>query len=172
MKKYSLFALFSAGLFLGSCTNYAPMKYGPIEFTGAFEGPVFEQGVVDVHFDFDFKPEDYGIDRNDVYSMVMSEVKLTTDFENGFGDFENISCIIMADGVKAEKVGTLNIKGAPSEITIPGLTESEIKKFKNVKKFHFEITAVAKSGIDDIYDDINIAGSFTMNIMVPEKKAK
>jgi hypothetical protein len=33
-----------------------------------------------------------------------------------------------------------------------------------------EITAVTKDDIEDIYEDINIKGSFTMDIMVPEKK--
>jgi hypothetical protein len=172
MRKYNLIAFFAALLLLGSCTNYAPVQYGPVEFEGALEGPVFAQGVVDVYFDFDFKPEDYGIDRNDVYSMVMSEIKLSTDYENGFGDFHSITFSLMADGVKSEKVGTIGIEGSPNELSIPGLTESEIKKFKNVKKFHFEVTAIAKSDIEDIYDDINISGNFVMNIMVPEKKVK
>jgi hypothetical protein len=100
----------------------------------------------------------------------MKEIKITTDYENGFGDFDNILCSIMADGVQSEKVGTIKIEGSPKELIIPGLSESEIEEFKNVKKFHLEITAVTKPGIEDVYEDINIKGAFVMNIMVPEKK--
>jgi hypothetical protein len=102
--------------------------------------------------------------------MVMKEIVLTTDYENGFADFDNISVIISADGVEAANVATMKIKDNGNTLTIPGLTEAEIKDFKGVKKFYMEITAVTKDDIEDIYEDINIKGSFTMDIMVPEKK--
>jgi hypothetical protein len=155
---------------LNSCTNYQPEKYGPIEFESVLEGPLFGEMVVDALVELDFSPEDFGIKRDEIHSMVMKEIKITTDYENGFGDFDNILCSIMADGVQSEKVGTIKIEGSPKELIIPGLSESEIEEFKNVKKFHLEITAVTKPGIEDVYEDINIKGAFVMNIMVPEKK--
>jgi hypothetical protein len=94
---------------------------------------------------------------------------LTTTYENGFGDFDNILVSFIPDGAQSQKVGTISIEGSPKEIIIPGLKESEIAEFKDVKKFHLEITAVTKRGIEDIYDDIPIKGSFTMDIMIPEK---
>jgi hypothetical protein len=157
-------------LFLSSCKSYEPENYGPIEFDTVFEGPFFGEMVVDALVELEFSPEDYGINRDEIHSMIMQEIKLSTDYENGFGDFDNILVSVMADGVQSEKVATIKIEGAPKELTIPGLSESEIKKFKNVKKFHLEITAVTKTDIEEVYDDIQVRGSFIMNIMVPEKK--
>ena len=67
-------------------------------------------------------------------------------------------------------MATIKITDNSNSLTIPGLSEAEIKKFKDVKTFYMEITAVTKDDIEDIYEDINIKGSFTMDIMVPEKK--
>ena len=165
--------LWSATIFaaiLIGCTSYAPEKYGPIEFETFLEGPLFASGVVDAQIEFEFTPSEFGINIDDVHSMVMNEITLSTDYENGFGDFDNISVIISADGVEAANVATIQITDNSNTITIPGLKEAEIKDFKDVKTFFMEITAVTKADIEDIYDDINLKGSFTMDIMVPEKK--
>lgn len=172
MKK-TLLLLAAIGIFVvSSCKSYEPETYGPVEFESYFEGPLFSEMVVDALVELDFKPEDYGINRDEIHSMILQEIRISTDYENGFGDFDNVLFSIMADGVQSEKVATIKIEGSPKELVVPGLNESEIKKFKNVKKFHLEITAVTKPDIEDVYEDINIQGSFTMNIMVPQKKKK
>lgn len=171
MKKISIIASI-LGLFLySSCTKYQPEEYGPIEFEAVFDTPRFEntENVVDVTIELDFTPEDFKINRDEIYSMTMKEIKITTDYENGFGDFDNIRFEIKADGVSSEVVGTMKVNGSPKELIIPGLNESEIKKFKNVNKYYLEITGVTKPDVEESYDDINIQGSFVMNIMVPEK---
>jgi len=170
MKKPILGVLALFGATLIGCTNYVPATYGPVEFETMLEGPFFASSVADAQLEFEFKPEDFGIGADDVHSMVMKEIVLTTDCENGFADFDNISVIISADGVEAANVATMKIKDSGNTLTIPGLTEAEIKDFKGVKKFYMEITAVTKDDIEDIYEDVNIKGSFTMDIMVPEKK--
>jgi hypothetical protein len=170
MKKTTLFIAFFSLIGLSGCTTYQPETYGPIEFEAVLEGPFFGEMVVDALVEMEFSPEEFGIKRDEIHSMIMQEIKLTTDYENGFGDFDNILVSLMADGVQSEKVATVKIEGSPKELIIPGLKESEIEEFKNVKKFHLEITAVTKPEIDDVYDDIEIKGSFVMNIMVPEKK--
>lgn len=170
MKKITLFLPLLGLILVSSCKSYEPENYGPIAFDTVLEGPFYGEMVIDALVEMDFSPEDYGIKRDEIHSMIMQEIKLSTDYENGFGDFDNILVSVMADGVQSEKVATIKIEGAPKELTIPGLSESEIKKFKNVKKFHLEITAVTKPEIEEVYDDIEVRGSFIMNIMVPEKK--
>lgn len=172
MKRFLLLAPIASLLLMNSCTNYQPEKYGPIEFDAVLEGPRYggSEMVIDALVELDFRPEDYNINRDEIHSMVMNEIVLTTDYENGFGDFDNILFSFIADGVQSEKVATVKIDGSPKELVIPGLSESEIKKFKNVKKFHLEITAVTRPDIEESYDDIEIKGSMVMNIMVPEKK--
>jgi hypothetical protein len=158
------------GVILFGCKSYEPQTYGEIDFETVLEGPLFGSSVVDAQLEFSFNPSEFGINPDEVHSMVMKEITISTDYENGFGDFDNISFIISADGVDAANVATVKIADNRSTLTIPGLPEAEIKKFKNVKTFYLEITAVTKPDIEDVYDDINISGSFTMNIMVPEKK--
>jgi len=170
MKNPVLWAFALLGTMLVGCKSYVAESYGPIEFETVLEGPLFGSSVVDAQLEFEFKPGDFNINGEDVYSMIMQEITISTDYENGFGDFDNISFIISADGVDAANVATVKITDNSNSLTIAGLAEAEIKKFKNVKKFYLEITAVTKADIEDVYDDINIAGSFTMNIMVPEKK--
>lgn len=157
-------------LALASCKSYEPEVYGPVEFESSFEGPLFGDMVVDALVELEFDPENFGINREEIHSMIMQEIKISTDYENGFGDFDNILFSVMADGVQSEKVATVKINGSPNELIVPGLTESEIKKFKGVKKFYLEITAVTKPELDEVYEDIAFRGSMTMNIMVPEKK--
>ncbi len=170
MKTPILWSVALLGITLFGCKSYVPETYGPIEFEAMLEGPLFGSSVVDAQMEFEFKPGDFGINEDDVYSMIMKEITLSTDYENGFGDFDNISVIISADGVEAANVATIQITDNSNTLTIPGLAEAEIKKFKRVKTFHMEITAVTKPDIEDVYDDIYINGSFTMHIMVPEKK--
>lgn len=170
MKTPILWSVALLGIALFGCKSYVPETYGPIEFEAMLEGPLFGSSVVDAQMEFEFKPGDFGINEDDVYSMIMKEITLSTDYENGFGDFDNISVIISADGVEAANVATIQITDNSNTLTIPGLAEAEIKKFKRVKTFHMEITAVTKPDIEDVYDDIYISGTFTMHIMVPEKK--
>lgn len=170
MRRLLIFLPLVLVLLLHACTNYQPEAYGPIEFETVLEGPFFGDMVVDAVVELDFDPKNFKIEKEEIHSMIMKEIKISTDYENGFGDFDNILFSIMADGVQSEKVATVKIEGSPKELVIPGLSESEIKKFKNVKKFYLEITAVTKPGLEEVYDDIPVKGSFTMNIMIPEKK--
>jgi hypothetical protein len=166
MKKPILWAVALIGIALVGCKSYVPETYGPVEFETTLEG--YGGSVVDALMEFEFDPSAFGIDGNEVHSMIMNEITISTDAENGFGDFKNISFIMSADGVEAANVATVKINDDSQTITIPGLAEAEIKKFKDVKTFYLEITAVTKS--EDYFDDLAITGSFTMNIMVPEKK--
>lgn len=170
MKNPILWVFALLGVMLVGCKSYVAEPYGPIEFETILEGPLFGSSVVDAQLQFEFNPGNFNINGEEVYSMAMQEITISTDYENGFGDFDNISFIISADGVDAANVATVKIKDNSNTLTIQGLSEAEIKKFKNVKTFYLEITAVTKPDIEDVYDDINITGSFTMNIMVPEKK--
>jgi len=170
MKKTAYFALTLFGVALSGCKSYVPQTYGPVEFESYFEGPLYPSGVLDAQIEFDFSPEDFDISRDDVHSMILDEITLTTEYENGFGDFENISFMISADGVEAANVATINITDNSKELVVPGLAEGEIKKFKNVKKYYLQITAVAKPDIEETYEDIDIKGAFSMSIMIPDKK--
>jgi hypothetical protein len=129
MKRIILFLPILGLLVFSSCKSYEPETYGPITFETVLEGPFFAEMVVDALVELEFSPEDYGIKRDDIHSMIMQEIKLSTDYENGFGDFDNILVSVMADGVQSEKVATIKIEGSPQELIIPGLSESEIKKF-------------------------------------------
>jgi hypothetical protein len=169
MNKWSLLIPAMCLLGLSSCRSYEPELYGPVEFESSFEGPLFGEMVVDALVELEFEPENFGINREDIHSMLMREIQISTDYKNGFGDFDNIQFSVMADGVKSEKVATIKINGSPKELLIPGLAESEIKKFKDVRKFYLEITAVTKPELYEVYEDIAFRGSMTMDIMVPEK---
>lgn len=166
MKNPLFWAFALLGSTLVGCKSYVPETYGPVEFETTLEG--YGGSVVDALMEFEFDPSAFGIEANDVHSMIMKEITISTSAENGFGDFDNISFIISADGVEAANVATVKINDESQTITIPGLAEAEIKKFKNVKTFYLEITAVTKS--EDYFDDLDLTGSFTLNIMVPEKK--
>lgn len=148
-----------------SCTTYEPKEYGPVDFELLIEGPVFEGSVADGITTIAFKPEDFGINRDDIYSMKVKEIKITTDYEGGLGAFENIVFTIMTDDTETKEVASIKIEGNPSELTLKGLEEAEIKGFSKIDEFYLEIMGITK---EEGYDDIIIKGSLVMNVMVPE----
>jgi hypothetical protein len=156
-----LVVLFSA------CTTYEPKVYGPVEFEITIEGPLFEGGVCDGMTTVKFTPEDFGITRDEVYSMKVSEITLTTDAEGGLGVFENLVFSVMTDDTETKEVASVKIEGNPTSLKINGLEEAEIKGFKKIQEFYLEVVGIAK---EDGFEDINLKGTIKMNVMIPEKK--
>jgi hypothetical protein len=158
--------LLAIGL-VSSCTTYEPKVYGPVEFEITIEGPLFEGGVSDGMTTVKFNPEDFGISRDEVYSMKVSEITLTTDAEGGLGVFENLVFSVMTDDTETKEVASVKVEGNPKSLVIKGLEEAEIKGFKKIQEFYLEVVGIAK---DDGFDDINLKGTIKMNVMIPEKK--
>jgi len=162
-----LLATFIGILLISGCTNYEPKVYGPVEFEINLEGPFFKDGVSDGMTTIEFNPEDFGISRDEIYSMKVSEITLKTDGENGLGIFENLVFSVMTDDTETKEVASAKIKGNPKSLVIEGLQEAEIKGFKKIKKFYFEVVGITK---EDSFDDVNLKGTIKMDIMIPEKK--
>ena len=78
MKKPILGVIALLGATLIGCTNYVPATYGPVEFETMLEGPFFASSVADAQFEFEFTPKDFGINAEDVHSMVMKEITIST----------------------------------------------------------------------------------------------
>jgi hypothetical protein len=114
-----------------------------------------------------FTPEDFGITRDEVYSMKVSEITLTTDAEGGLGVFENLVFSVMTDDTETKEVASVKIEGNPTSLKINGLEEAEIKGFKKIQEFYLEVVGIAK---EDGFEDINLKGTIKMNVMIPEKK--
>ncbi|NCA21415.1 MAG: hypothetical protein EBS86_09810, partial [Crocinitomicaceae bacterium] len=168
MKKIKLLALpLLALMLLYGCTNYEPKTYGPVEFEITLEGPFFKDGVTDGMTIVSFKPEDFGISRDEIFSMKVNKITLETDSEGGLGVFENLVFSVMTDDTETKEVASVKVKGNPKSLVIKGLKEAEIEGFKNIKKFYFEVTGITK---EDSFDDMKLKGTIKMDIMIPEKK--
>jgi len=168
MKKIRiLFASLVTVLLVGGCTNYEPKVYGPVEFEISIEGPFFKDGVTDGITEISFNPEDFGISRDEIFSMKVNEITLKTDSEGGLGVFENLVFSIMTDDTETKEVASVKVKGNPKSMVIKGLQEAEIEGFKNIKKFYFEVIGITKK---DSFDDLKLTGTIKMDIMIPEKK--
>jgi hypothetical protein len=168
MKKIKIltFPLLAIMLLFG-CTNYEPKVYGPVEFEITLEGPFFKDGVTDGMTIISFKPEDFGISRDEIFSMKVNEITLETDAEGGLGMFENLVFSVMTDDTETKEVANTKVKGNPKKLVIKGLQEAEIEGFKNIKKFYFEVTGITKK---DSFDNMKLKGTIKMDIMIPEKK--
>jgi hypothetical protein len=162
-----LFIPFIAIMLFNGCTNYEPKVYGPVEFEIALEGPFFKDGVTDGMTEINFNPEDFGISRDEIFSMKVNEITLETDAEGGLGNFENLVFSVMTDDTETKEVANTKVKGNPKKLEIKGLQEAEIEGFKNIKKFYFEVTGITK---EDNFDDMKLKGTIKMDIMIPEKK--
>jgi hypothetical protein len=160
-------ALFLTVLIVGSCTSYEPNEYGPIDFEITLEGPFFEGSIAEGIVTLPFKPEDYNIKRENIYSMIMKEIEISTDAEGGFGLFENVVFTVMTDNTKTKEVASKKIKSKTSSLKINGLKEAEIEGFKDTKEFHLEMMGITKNDMD--LDAITIKGKLTMNVMTPQK---
>jgi hypothetical protein len=168
MKKIKIlfFPILALALFFG-CTSYEPKVYGPVDFEIELEGPFFKDGVTDGMTVVKFKPEDFGISRDEIFSMKVNEITLETDAEGGLGMFENLVFSVMTDDTETKEVANTKVKGNPKKLVIKGLQEAEIEGFKNIKKFYFEVTGITKK---DSFDNMKLKGTIKMDIMIPEKK--
>lgn len=168
MKKIKILTVpLLAIMLLFGCTNYEPKVYGPVEFEITLEGPFFKDGVGEGMTTINFKPEDFGITRDEIFSMKVNEITLETDAEGGLGIFENLVFSVMTDKTETKEVATTKVKGNPKKLVIKGLQEAEIEGFKNIDKFYFEVVGITK---EDSFDNIKLKGTIKMDIMIPEKK--
>ena len=162
-----VFVALSLLIVINSCSSYEPQAYGPIEFEITIEGPIFEGSVADGIVSIPFNPENFGITREDIYSMKMKEMSIETDHESGIGIFENIKFTVMTDDTETKEIASSTIESGAQKITIEGLNEAEIKGFSKINNFFLEVDCISR---EEIFDDITIKGSFIMHVMVPEKK--
>jgi len=168
MKKIKILILpLLAILLICGCTNYEPKVYGPVEFEITLEGPFFKDGVGEGMTTVSFSPEDFGISRDEVFSMKVNEITLETVGEGNLGVFENLVFSVMTDETDTKEVASVKVNGNPKELVIKGLQEAEIEGFKKIKKFYLEVVGITK---EESYDDIKIKGTIKMDIMIPEKK--
>lgn len=168
MKKVkSLILPLLATILLLGCTNYEPKVYGPVDFEIELEGPFFKDGVTDGMTIVNFKPEDFGISRAEIFSMKVNEIKLETDAEGGLGMFENLVFSVMTDDTETKEVAAVKVNSKSKTMIIKGLQEAEIEGFKNIKKFYFEVTGITK---EDAFDNVKLKGTIKMDIMIPENK--
>jgi hypothetical protein len=168
MKKIKILTVpLLAIMLLFGCTNYEPKVYGPVEFEITLEGPFFKDGVGEGMTTISFKPEDFGITRDEIFSMKVKEITLETDAEGGLGIFENLVFSVMTDKTETKEVATTKVKGNPKKLVIKGLQEAEIEGFKDIDKFYFEVVGITK---EDSFDNIKLKGTIKMDIMIPDKK--
>lgn len=152
-------------LFVG-CTSYEPKVYGPVDFEITLEGPFFKDGMTDGMTTVRFKPEDFDISREEIFSLKVNEITLSTDSKVGLGVFENLVFSIMTNDTETKEVASTKVKGKPKKLTIKGLQEAEIEGFKNTKEFYLEVTGITKEDFDD---NLKLKGTIKMDLMVPEK---
>ncbi len=162
----SLIAVVLLAFVIASCSSPKPKSYGPVDFEITIEGPIFEESVAEGVVTIPFKPEDFGIERKDVHSMILSEIQLTCDHPDGLGAFNNVVFTIMTDNTESKEVASEKIKGNPKELTIKGLKEAEIEGFDKTDQFYLEMTGISKKDFDD---NIVIKGKITLDVMVNEK---
>lgn len=167
MKKIKIiFIPIFALLFLFGCTSYEPKVYGPVDFEIELEGPFFKDGVTDGMTVVRFKPEDFGISRDEIFSMKVNEITLKTESKAGLGAFENLVFSVMTDDTDTKEVASAKVKGNPKTLTIKGLQEAEIEGFKGIKEFYLEVTGITK---EDAEENVKLTGTIKMDIMIPEK---
>ncbi len=163
--KILIFPVLIVMMFVG-CTSYEPKVYGPVDFEITLEGPFFKDGMTDGMTVLRFKPEDFDISREEIFSMKVNEITLTSETEGGLGIFENLVFSVMTDNTEAKEVASTKVKGKPNTLKIKGLQEAEIEGFKNTKEFYLEVTGITK---EDFEDNLKLKGTIKMDLMIPEK---
>ena len=169
MKQIYLVTLCSALFALGSCTSYEDKEYGPVEFTIELEGGddmLFEgpnEGITTIAF----KPEDYGFSKESVGGMRLKSITLNTDNENGFNVFDNIKVEVSSDNTSMLTIGVMNTSPDGKSITIEGLEEAKIEKFKEVTEFNLHISG---NLLEDLESTFTITGEFTLKVESSEKE--
>jgi len=152
-----------AAMLLFSCSNHEAKKYGPVEFEIPVEGPLFAESVAEGVVTIPFKPEDFGISREEVHSMKLDQIVLTCDHPDGLGIFNNVVFTVMTDNTESKEVASQKIKGSPKELTIKGLEQAEIEGFSETDKFYLEMTGIARK---DVEDNVNLKGRLTLSVMI------
>jgi hypothetical protein len=152
-----------SGLLFYSCANHEAKKYGPIKFEIPVEGPLFAESLAEGVVTIPFKPEDYGISREEVHSMMLDEIEISTDLKEGVGIFDNVVFTVMTDNTESKEVASQKIKGSPKKMKIKGLEQAEIEGFSETDKFYLEFTGISRKDIDD---NLTIKGNLTLSVKV------
>jgi hypothetical protein len=168
MKRIALLNFLLAGVFVSSCTSYEDKEYGPVAYTiqmedgdeDLFEGPI--EGITTIKF----TPEDFGFSKNSVGGMRLKEITLKTDNSAGFGAFDNLKIEVSSSNTDMLTIGVLNAVPAGNEITITGLDEAKIKKFKEVDEFYLHISG---NLLEDMEEAFSISGEFILRVESSEK---
>jgi hypothetical protein len=155
-------ALVSVMLF-ASCANHEAKKYGPVEFEIPIEGPLFAESIAEGVVTIPFKPEDFGITRDEVHSMKLDEIEITTDHPDGLGLFNNVVFTVMTDNTESKEVASQKIKGSPKKLTIKGLDQAEIEGFSKTNQFYLEMTGISRK---DIEDNLTVKGRLTLSVLI------
>ena len=163
--KYLVMSFLSLLLFLG-CTSYEPKVYGPVDFEISFEGPFFKDGVTDGIATVKFEPEKFGISREEIVSLKVNEITVSTESKEGLGIFENLVFSIMTNNTETKEVASSKIKTKSKNISLKGLQEVEIKGFRDTKEFFLEATGITNQ---DFEGDFKLKGTIKMELKVPEK---
>lgn len=151
---------------LFSCGNHEAKKYGPIDFEIPIEGPIFAESIAEGVVTLAFKPEDFGITRQEVHSMILDDIELTTDHPDGVGIFDNVVFTVMTDNTESKEVASSKIKGNSKRIKLKGLQEAEIEGFSETNQFYLEMTGISKKDFDE---NITVKGKITLSVMVDQK---
>jgi hypothetical protein len=159
----TIFACVCSVFLLFSCSNHEAKKYGPVEFEISVEGPLFAESIAEGVVTVPFKPEDFGITREEVHSMKLDEIVLTCDHPDGLGIFNNIVFTVMTDNTESKEVASKKIKGSPKKMTIKGLDKAVIEGFSETDQFYLEMTGISNKDIDD---NVTLKGQLTLSLMV------
>lgn len=161
LKKITIVVI-SAILFV-SCANHEAKNYGPVEFEIPIEGPLFVESLAEGVVTIPFKPEDFGITRDEVQGMKLDQIELASDHPDGLGIFNNVVFTIMTDNTESKDVASQKIKGSPKRLIIKGLDEAEIEGFSQTDKFYLEMTGISRK---DVADNVTLKGRITLRVLV------
>jgi hypothetical protein len=167
-RKILAFSVIFGALWMSSCTSYVQKEYGPVDFETAFEGgdDMLFEGPNEAIVTIPFKPEDFGIVKENVGGMQLKEIKLVTNNSVGFGAFDNLKIEVASDETSSLTIGVLNEVPDATELVIQGLEEAKIKKFNKVNEFYLIISGNLKEDLDEVFD---ISGSFVLFVESSDK---
>lgn len=160
---YFAFTLILGLAFVSSCTSYVQKEYGPVDFETALEGgdDMLFEGPNEAVVTIPFKPEDFGIVKENVGGMLLKEISLKTNNPRGFAVFENLKVEVASDETSSLTIGVLNKVPDSNELSINGLEEAKIEKFSKVNEFYLIISGNLIEDLDEVFD---ISGSFVLYV--------
>jgi hypothetical protein len=168
-RKILALSVLLASVMISSCTSYVQKEYGPVDFETAFEGgdDMLFEGPNEAIITIPFKPEDFGIAKENVGGMQLKEIKLTTTNTQGFGVFDNLKVEVASDETSSLTIGVLNDVPDASDLIISGLEEAKIKKFNKVNEFYLIISGNLKEDLDEVFD---LKGTFILFVESSDKE--